>query len=143
MTTVPGSKLDTSIALGSGTHNTVVQSWDKCGSTAKAAVPVTVNCIVEPRVPDDGFIDVSVGGADWARAPVAVVRRTQNKSKLLEPRWLSRTRQPVLARPEKNTQIPFIPAHWTADGTTTAAVMKVPDANPPIPLNYKGLKAGR
>ena len=43
VTTVPGSKLDTSIALGSGTHNTVVQSWDKCGSTAKAAVPVTVN----------------------------------------------------------------------------------------------------
>jgi hypothetical protein len=43
VTTLPGASLDTSISVGSGGHNTVVQSWDKCGGTAKAAVPVTVN----------------------------------------------------------------------------------------------------
>jgi hypothetical protein len=93
-------------------------------------VPVTVNCRVEPRVPDDGDIDVSVGGADWARAPVAVVRRTQNKSKLLKLKWLSRTRQPVLTRADANTQISFIAAHWAADVPTTDAVMKVCHSQP-------------
>ena len=43
VTTVPGASLDTSISVGSGGNNTVVQSWDKCGGTAKTAVPVTVN----------------------------------------------------------------------------------------------------
>ena len=43
VTTVPGASLDTSISVGSGGKNTVVQSWDKCGGTAKTAVPVTVN----------------------------------------------------------------------------------------------------
>ena len=43
VTTIPGGDLDTSISLGSGSNNTVVQSWDNCGQTAKTAVPLTVN----------------------------------------------------------------------------------------------------
>jgi hypothetical protein len=39
---VPGSSLNTSLALSSGTHNTVVQSWDKCGGFAKKAVTLQV-----------------------------------------------------------------------------------------------------
>ena len=41
-TTVPGSSLDTSLDLSSGTLNTVVQSWDRCGGVAKKAVTVQV-----------------------------------------------------------------------------------------------------
>ena len=40
--TVNGSVLKTSIALASGTYNTVVQAWDNCGGVGKTAVTVTV-----------------------------------------------------------------------------------------------------
>jgi major membrane immunogen (membrane-anchored lipoprotein) len=40
--TVGGSKLDTSLALSSGTYATTVQEWDYCGGSATAPVTITV-----------------------------------------------------------------------------------------------------
>ena len=40
--TQQGSALNTQLPLNSGTQQTVVQAWDNCGSTSKAAVTVTV-----------------------------------------------------------------------------------------------------
>ena len=40
--TVSGSKLDTSLALGSGTYATTVQEWDYCGGASTAPVTITV-----------------------------------------------------------------------------------------------------
>ena len=41
-------------------------------------VPVTLRYTDEPRVPEDGYIDVSVGGADWAKALGAVAKRKRS-----------------------------------------------------------------
>jgi hypothetical protein len=38
-----GNTLDTSLTLAAGQHHTVVQEWDNCGGSAKAAVNVTVS----------------------------------------------------------------------------------------------------
>jgi hypothetical protein len=40
--TTQGSKLNTSITLGAGTYNAVVQEWDGCGWSAKKQVTITV-----------------------------------------------------------------------------------------------------
>jgi len=40
---VSGSSLNTYISLSSGTYNTVVQEWDKCGGSTKTAVTITVS----------------------------------------------------------------------------------------------------
>ncbi len=46
---VRGSKLDTTLKLAPGKYNTVVQSWDNCGHSAKAYVPVTIqSATVQP-----------------------------------------------------------------------------------------------
>ena len=39
---VSGSSMNTSLSLGPGTYNTVVQEWDKCGASSKTAVTITV-----------------------------------------------------------------------------------------------------
>ena len=39
---VSGSSMNTSLSLGPGTYNTVVQEWDKCGTSSKTAVKITV-----------------------------------------------------------------------------------------------------
>ena len=39
---VNGSKLNTSLALGSGTYDTVVEAWDYCGGASTTPVKVTV-----------------------------------------------------------------------------------------------------
>jgi hypothetical protein len=39
---VSGSRLDTSLSLGSGTYNIAVQEWDACGASSKAALKLTV-----------------------------------------------------------------------------------------------------
>ena len=39
---VNGSKLNTNLALGSGTYNTVVEAWDYCGGASTTPVKVTV-----------------------------------------------------------------------------------------------------
>jgi hypothetical protein len=41
-TVVSGASLNTSIAMGSGTHKTVVEEWDYCGGAAYTPVTVTV-----------------------------------------------------------------------------------------------------
>jgi len=38
-----GASLDTNLPLNPGTYNTTVQSWDQCGGSAKAAVPLIVS----------------------------------------------------------------------------------------------------
>jgi phosphatidylinositol-3-phosphatase len=40
---VSGSSLNTYLTLPPGTYNTVVQEWDKCGSSSKTAVTITVS----------------------------------------------------------------------------------------------------
>ena len=40
---VAGGSLNTYLTLSSGTYNTVVQEWDKCGGASKTAVTVTVS----------------------------------------------------------------------------------------------------
>jgi hypothetical protein len=40
--TVNGSNLDTNLTLNAGTYNVVVQEWDNCGWSSKAAVTLTV-----------------------------------------------------------------------------------------------------
>jgi acid phosphatase len=40
---VAGSSLDTYLTLAPGTYNTVIQEWDKCGSSSKTARTVTVS----------------------------------------------------------------------------------------------------
>ncbi len=40
---VSGSSLNTNLSLASGTYNTVVQEWDKCGGASKTAVTITVS----------------------------------------------------------------------------------------------------
>jgi hypothetical protein len=40
---VDGNKLDHTLALGSGKHNTVVQEWDYCGGSTYTPVTVTVS----------------------------------------------------------------------------------------------------
>ena len=42
ITSVQGSILDTNLALNPGKQNTVVQSWDNCGGSAKTAIPLNV-----------------------------------------------------------------------------------------------------
>src|SRR5882724_6041797 len=42
MTSVQGSSLDTNLGLSAGKQNTVVQSWDNCGGTARSAVSFNV-----------------------------------------------------------------------------------------------------
>jgi hypothetical protein len=37
-----GASLDTNLKLGAGSYNTTVQSWDHCGGSAKASVPLIV-----------------------------------------------------------------------------------------------------
>lgn len=39
---VKGAKLDTTLTLAPGSYDTVVQAWDRCHSTTKTHVPVTV-----------------------------------------------------------------------------------------------------
>jgi hypothetical protein len=41
--TVNGSSMNTSLSLGSGTYNVVVQEWDKCGASATAPIHLTVS----------------------------------------------------------------------------------------------------
>jgi len=43
VTSVLGATLDTNLVLNAGKQNTVVQSWDNCGGTAKTSVPLTVS----------------------------------------------------------------------------------------------------
>lgn len=38
-----GASLDTNLTLIPGTYNTTVQSWDQCGGSAKASVPLVVS----------------------------------------------------------------------------------------------------
>jgi len=40
---VSGSSLNTYLQLASGTYNTVVQAWDKCGHSSSTAVKITVS----------------------------------------------------------------------------------------------------
>jgi hypothetical protein len=40
--TVNGVSLDTHLTLAPGSHNTVVQAWDNCGSVYKTPVSITV-----------------------------------------------------------------------------------------------------
>src|SRR6266576_2376644 len=40
---VSGSTLNTNLNLAPGTHNTVVQEWDKCGGASKTAITITVS----------------------------------------------------------------------------------------------------
>ena len=48
-----GAKLDTKLHLKPGNYNVVVQHWDKCGWTAKAAISVSV---VAPAVPPSNHV---------------------------------------------------------------------------------------
>jgi hypothetical protein len=41
--TVNGSSLNTSLNLSPGTHNTVVEEWDKCGGAATTPINITVS----------------------------------------------------------------------------------------------------
>jgi hypothetical protein len=41
-TVVNGASLNTTVPMGSGAHNTVVEAWDYCGGATYKAVPVTV-----------------------------------------------------------------------------------------------------
>ena len=41
--TVSGASLNTSLTLGAGTYNTVVQEWDKCGGASKTPITITVS----------------------------------------------------------------------------------------------------
>jgi hypothetical protein len=45
-----GSALNTSLKLNPGTYDTVVQSWDHCGGTAKTPVSITVAAPAQPGV---------------------------------------------------------------------------------------------
>jgi hypothetical protein len=38
-----GDSINTNLSISSGTHNTVVQAWDKCGGASNAAVTITVD----------------------------------------------------------------------------------------------------
>jgi hypothetical protein len=42
VTSVKGLNLDTNLALNAGKQNTVVQSWDNCGGSAKTPIPLNV-----------------------------------------------------------------------------------------------------
>lgn len=52
---VSGSALNTNLPLAPGTYNTVVQEWDKCGSSSKAAVTITVSGAT-PAVPASSHV---------------------------------------------------------------------------------------
>jgi hypothetical protein len=41
--TTSGASLDTNLTLDPGSYNTTVQSWDQCGGSAKASVPLTIS----------------------------------------------------------------------------------------------------
>ncbi len=41
---VNGASLNTSLPLGTGAQNTVVQEWDNCGGSSAKVVPITVGC---------------------------------------------------------------------------------------------------
>jgi hypothetical protein len=47
---VNGASLDTNVTLGAGSYNTVVQSWDNCGGSTSAAVPITINNVQQGTV---------------------------------------------------------------------------------------------
>ena len=49
-----GASLNTSLNLGPGTYNTIVQEWDKCGGAATTPVIVKVGGNVFPHVQSDG-----------------------------------------------------------------------------------------
>jgi hypothetical protein len=52
---VSGWKLDKTLTLSSGTHNVAIQEWDKCGSSSKAFVKVTVGGSSSPAPSTSGI----------------------------------------------------------------------------------------
>lgn len=57
---VSGSTLNTSLTLAPGTYNTVIQEWDKCGSSSKTARTITVTksttTPTSPAVPSSSHV---------------------------------------------------------------------------------------
>lgn len=54
---VSGSSLNTSLTLAPGTYNTVIQAWDKCGGSTKAARTITVtSTTTTPTVPASSHV---------------------------------------------------------------------------------------
>src|ERR1051325_10554886 len=47
-----GASLDTNLALNPGSYNTTVQSWDQCGGSAQASVPLIVSAPGSQTFPD-------------------------------------------------------------------------------------------
>lgn len=53
---VSGSSLNTSLTMAPGTYNTVIQAWDKCGSSSKAARTITVKSTTTPAIPASSHV---------------------------------------------------------------------------------------
>ncbi|HET7205326.1 MAG TPA: alkaline phosphatase family protein [Terriglobales bacterium] len=53
---INGASLSTSLSLGAGTYNTVVQDWDNCGGYAKAYVTITVKSGTTTSVPRSSHV---------------------------------------------------------------------------------------
>ena len=52
---VSGASINTNLPLAPGTYNTVVQEWDKCGSSTKTAITITVSGTA-PSVPASSHV---------------------------------------------------------------------------------------
>ena len=57
---VAGSSLNTYLTLTAGTYNTVIQEWDKCGGSTKAAITITVSGTTSNVVPPSSHVFVVV-----------------------------------------------------------------------------------
>lgn len=94
---VSASKLDTSLAVASGTHSVVVQAWDSTGTVFKAPLTLTVSSTTTPPPPGltpppagavvKGNIDQMTGWASCtvcaganANGPVATYSMTENQA---------------------------------------------------------------
>lgn len=57
---VAGASLNTYLKLSAGTYNTVVQEWDKCGSSTKTPIKITVSGTTSTGVPTSSHVFVVV-----------------------------------------------------------------------------------
>lgn len=58
---VKGASLNTTLNLGSGTYNVVVQEWDNCGKASKTPVKIVVGGVIsDPPVKSNSFANLNI-----------------------------------------------------------------------------------
>ena len=69
---VNGTSLNTSISVGSGTHSTVVEEWDRCGGATYKSMTITVGAAATPKIGGSSLINLhKAPWTGWGEYPPA------------------------------------------------------------------------